>query len=95
MVIEARLFDKPVRQAKSLNGDYHAVRLTTLSIGRSMLSDGKALSEKSLKTVPVSFALSKMPICSSARSNVKISFENNHPIRVEADNSLWIQVNSG
>ncbi|MCK6847602.1 hypothetical protein L8S25_17115 [Enterobacter cloacae] len=49
MVIEARLFDKPVRQAKSLNGDYHAVRLTTLSIGRSMLSDGKALSEKSLK----------------------------------------------
>ncbi|KXQ06118.1 hypothetical protein BHF08_23795 [Escherichia coli] len=46
MVIEARLFDKPVRQAKSLNGDYHAVRLTTLSIGSSMLSDGKALSER-------------------------------------------------
>lgn len=46
MVIEARLFDKPVRQAESLNGDYHAVRLTTLSIGRSMLSDGKALFRK-------------------------------------------------
>ncbi|ECB4586025.1 MULTISPECIES: hypothetical protein [Escherichia] len=95
MVIEAWLFDKPVHQAQSLNGVYHAVRLTTLSIGRSMQSDGKALSEKSLKTGPVSFALSTLPICSGACSNVKISFENNHPNRVEADNSLWIQVNSG
>ncbi|HCN5465258.1 TPA: hypothetical protein N6X59_004562 [Escherichia coli] len=73
MVIEAWLFDKPV------HGVYHAVRLTTLSIGRSMQSDGKALSEKSLKTGPVSFALSTLPICSGACSNVKISFENNHP----------------